>query len=102
MKEPVVKKATRSPVTPALVADLSVRGVWTPQSEVLFDIRIVDTDAQSYCSRPPMDVLSAAEEEKKRKYQSACNDRRALFTPICVSVDGMMGKKAGVFCQEIS
>ena len=102
VKEPVVREATRSPVTPALVADLSVRGVWTPQSEALFDIRIVDTDARSYCSRPPMDVLSAAEEEKKRKYQSACNDRRALFTPICVSVDGMMGKEAGVFVKRLA
>ena len=64
MEEPVVIEVTRSPVTPALVADLSVRGVWTAQSEALFDIRIVDTDAQSYCSRPPMDVFSAAEEEE--------------------------------------
>ena len=69
---------------------------------MLFDIRIVDTDARSYCSRPPMDVLFAAEEEKKRKYQSACNDRRAQFTPICVSVDGMMGKEAGVFVKRLA
>ena len=69
---------------------------------MLFDIRIVDTDARSYCSRPPMDVLFAAEEEKKRKYQSACNDRRAQFTPICVSVDGMMGKEAGVFVKILA
>ena len=31
-----------------LVADLGVRGVWQPLSEALFDIRVVDTDAQSY------------------------------------------------------
>ena len=49
-----------------------------------------------------MDVLSAAEEEKKRKYQSACNDRRALFTPLCVSVDGMMGKEAGIFVKRLT
>ena len=34
----------------ALVADLYVRGVWIPQSEALFDIHVVDTDTQSYCS----------------------------------------------------
>ena len=28
-----------------LIADLSVRGVWSPQSEVLLDIRVIDTDA---------------------------------------------------------
>ena len=32
----------------ALVADLCVRSVWIPQSEALFDIRVVDTDTQSY------------------------------------------------------
>ena len=38
----------------ALVADLCIRGVWTPQAETLFDIRVVDTDAQSYCDHTPM------------------------------------------------
>ena len=102
VKKPVVREATRSPVTPALVAYLSVRGVWTPQSEALFDIRIVDTDARSYCSRPPMDILSAVEEEKKRKYQSACNDRRALFTPIMCLCGCNDGKRGWSFCQEAS
>ena len=67
MKEPVVKEASKSTNSPALVADLSVRGVWSPQTEALFDIRVIDTDARSYCGRPPKDVLSAAEEEKKKK-----------------------------------
>ena len=49
LKEPVVREAnipTKSP------ANLSFRGAWIPQSEALFDIRIVDTDARSYCDRP--------------------------------------------------
>lgn len=35
-----------------LIADLGVRGVWQPQTEALFDIRVIDTDAQSnaHCS----------------------------------------------------
>ena len=32
----------------ALIVELGVKGVWQPQSEVIFDIQIVDTDAQSY------------------------------------------------------
>ena len=32
----------------SLIADLCVRGVWFPQAEALFDIRGIDTDAQSY------------------------------------------------------
>ena len=38
--------AVREPDTnPALIADLAVRGVWTPQTAALFDIRVTDTDA---------------------------------------------------------
>jgi len=39
------------------------RGVWQPQTEALFDIRVVDTDARSYCGRTPTAVLCSAEVE---------------------------------------
>ena len=50
-------------------------------------------------------VFNSAEHEKKRKYSMACQGKRATFTPLCVSVDGMMGRKAtalgcsSVICQ---
>ena len=44
------------------MADLSVRGVWQPQTEALF---VVDTDAQSYASRSVNAVLASAERQKK-------------------------------------
>uniref|UniRef100_A0A1X7UZP3 Uncharacterized protein n=1 Tax=Amphimedon queenslandica TaxID=400682 RepID=A0A1X7UZP3_AMPQE len=87
--------------SPALIADLAVRGAWTPQTEALFDIRVVDTDAQSYLSKSPPDVLVQAEREKKAKHQSACEERRAIFTPLCISVDGLMGKEATCFVKRI-
>ena len=59
--EPIVREACTSSNTTALVADLSVRGVWIPQAEALFDIRVVDTDTQSYRNRAPIDILSIAE-----------------------------------------
>ena len=37
-----------------LIADLRVCVVWQPQTEALFDIRVVDTDARSYCGRTPV------------------------------------------------
>ena len=77
-KEPVVREGDNN--TPALIADLAVRGVWTAQTEALFDVRVIDTDAQSYSCQTPPAVLTAAEKEKKRKYSAACEERRALFT----------------------
>ena len=71
----------------ALIADLGVRGVWIPQAEALFDVRVADTDAASYVNRSVSAVLATAEEEKKRKYLSAAELHHASFTPFVVSVD---------------
>ena len=60
-------------------------------------MRVVDTDAPSYYSRSPQAVLRSAEVEKKRKYSLACQARRASFTPLCFSVDGLLGGEANVF-----
>uniref|UniRef100_A0A1X7UTM5 Uncharacterized protein n=1 Tax=Amphimedon queenslandica TaxID=400682 RepID=A0A1X7UTM5_AMPQE len=69
-------------------------------SEALLDIRVVNTDAQSYVNQSPSNVLAKAE-EKKVKYLSACEARRALFPPICVSVDGMVGREANAFLKRL-
>ena len=82
-----------------LIADLCVRGVWLPQAEALFDIRVVDTDAQSYLCHAPSRVLLNAEVEKKNKYAEACAARRAHFTPLCFSVDGLAGSEANCFFE---
>ena len=102
--EPVVcDQSTSSDGT--LVADLCVRRVWIPQSEALFDIHVVDTDAQTYCDCTPLTVFSSVEHEKKRKYSLACQDWKATFTPLsplCLSVDGMMGCEATAFLKLVA
>ena len=51
--------------------------MWQPQTAALLDVRIVDTDAQSYASRTVNAVLCSAEQErtaeqkKKRNYSAA-------------------------------
>ena len=62
IREPVISEASGDDST--LVADSSVRGVWLPQAEALFDVRVSDTDAQSYLSQSPSEVLLNAEKEK--------------------------------------
>ena len=85
-----------------LDADLCVRWVWLPQAEALFDIRVVDTDAQSYLRHAPSRVLLNAEVEKKNKYAEACAARRAHFTPLCFSVDGLAGSEANCFLKRMA
>ena len=46
-----------------LIADLGVRGVWLPQSEVLYDIRIVDTDAHAVLPESARDLSTTHRRE---------------------------------------
>ena len=46
-------------------------------------------------------IIISAEKEKKTKYGAACEERHALFTPLCCSVDGMLGGEAEVFVKVI-
>ena len=71
VREPIVSEADDANGRPALIADLSVRGVWQPQTAALLDVRVIDTDAQSYASLTVDAVLCSAEQEKKRKYSAA-------------------------------
>ena len=84
----------------ALVADF-IRGVWIFQAEALFNIHVLDTDAQSYCHCTLMAVLSTAKRYKKQKYSQARQDHRATFTPLCVIVDGMLGCEATAILKWI-
>ena len=85
-----------------LIADLGVRGVWSPQSEALFDIRVTDTDAQSYLGHAPESILFQAETEKKQKYSDAAIARCVHFTPLCFLVDGLAGSEAACFIKRLA
>ena len=52
-------------------------------------------------SHSPVAVLASAEAEKKRKYCDACTERRATFTPLCFSVDGLAGDEAACFLKHL-
>ena len=66
VKEPVVQEANDAEGVPSLIADLSIRGVWQPQTVALFDVRVTDTDAPSHSQRVVSAILSSAEEAKIR------------------------------------
>ena len=100
VREPIVCDGDND--SPALIADLGVRGVWIPQGEALFDVRVVDTDAASYVNRSVSAVLASAEEEKKQKYLSAAELCHVSFTPFVVSVDGTLGHGALMFLQRLA
>ena len=73
VRDPIVREAKDSLGMPALIADLGVRGVCQPQTEALFDIRVVDTDAQSYTERSVEAVLLSAERLKRQNIHRLLN-----------------------------
>ena len=101
IREPVICNSDAN--GPGLIAYLGVHGVWQPQGEALFDVRVVDTDAQSYISRSVADVLVSAEEEKKPKYRLAAEVRHASFSSLLSQwMHGALGKEAALFLGRIA
>ena len=99
VKEPVIREATSDQVS--LIGDISARGVWQPQATAVFDIRVIDSDAPSYLSKPVESVLTTAEREKL-KYNAACEFRHASFTPLCTTVDGSIGTEMNDFIKKFT
>ena len=85
-----------------LYGDLLIRHLWQSNTDTIIDVRITDTDAKSYISRPLESVLEGQEKEKKRKYLNACLEQRRHFSPFVVSVDGMLGHEASMVLKRIS
>ena len=59
IKELIVREADPSSNDVGLRLDLGVRGVWSPQTEALFNICIIDTDTPSYKHCTPEAVLES-------------------------------------------
>ena len=72
IKEPIVREADPSSNDVGLRLDLCVRGVWSPQTEALFDIRIIDTDAPSYKHCTPETVFENTAKEKGKDLSESC------------------------------
>ena len=68
----------------------------------MFDICVDNTNAQSYLRHAPSRVLLNVDVEKKNKYVEACAARRAYFTPLCFSVDGLAGSEAKCFLKRMA
>ena len=97
--EPIVREGNTA--EEGLRADVAIRGVYENQTQALLDIRVTYTDEESMKLKSITQVLKGQEEEKKRKYKKACEERRFHFTPFVCSVDGVLGKEAQSFLKRL-
>jgi len=98
-----------SPVSPGSQAlpsdergDMLIRGLWSRGTDCILDIRVANTDAKSYRSKAPPQVLASHESSKKKRYLQPCLAQRRHFTPFVVSVDGLLGKEAQRVIQTLA
>ena len=59
----------------------------------VFDVRVVDTDQQSYQGRELEAILATHKASKKTKYLGAYHKDRKYFVPLVALVDRIMAKE---------
>ena len=63
---------------------------------------LIVTPSLTATMHSPREVLQPAEKEKKAKYILASEERGAFFTPVCCSVDGVLGMEGEMFVKGIA
>ena len=72
--------------------DIRARGFWRDGQNAFFDIRTTNIDSASQKDKSIQSVLRNHENEKKRNYNARVMEiEQGTFTPIVVSVKGVMG-----------
>ena len=69
-----------------------VRGSWYRQVNVIIDVKLGDSEADSYKYEPMADLLARWETIKKYKHGNHYHDQRKHFSPFVISVDGILGR----------
>ena len=82
--------------------DVLCRGLWSNGQDAILDIKITDTDQASYVKRDPEKVLQSHEKEKKKKYLRPCQHQQGAFTPLVMSVDGLLEQEAKNILKQLS
>ena len=58
-----------------------IQDLWTQGTDIIHDMRVMNTDAVYYQSKPPEKFLETAERQNKKKYLNVCLNERRHFTP---------------------
>ena len=83
--------------------DVRARGFWRDGQQAFFDIRVTNADCESQKEKPLKTVLRQHEQEKKRTYNSRIIEvEQGTFTPIVLTIKGVMGPEATQFHKTLA
>ena len=69
-----------------------IRGLWNCHVDAIIDVKLGDTDADTYTYEPMTSLLTRWKNIKKDKHLKHCHNQRKHFPPFVISVDGMLGR----------
>ena len=68
----------------------------------LYFLWIINADAESYANKPISNIFEFHRNEKKKKYNTAVQDRRGTFTPFIASCDAIFDTEAEHYVRRLS
>ena len=82
--------------------DVMIRLLWDRQTNAIIDIKLSNSDADSYIFEPMVALLDWWEKIKKYKHSKHCHNQQKHFSPFFFSVDGILGSKSLVVLENLS
>ena len=79
-----------------------IRDIWTQGTDIIYNMRVINTDAVSYQSKTPENCTEIADRKNKRKYLNYCLHQCIHFTNFSPSVDELIGVKAETSLKRIA
>ena len=84
-------------------SDIRMRGFWREGQNTFFDIMVTNADCPSQLEKPVQTILKSHENDKKRKYNARIMEvDHGTFTPIILTIKGVMGHECRVFHKTLS
>ena len=83
--------------------DVRARGFWRDGQQAFFDVRVTNADNNSQQTKPLKTILRSHEDEKKRQYnQRIMEIEQGTFTPLVLTVKGVMAPEASRFHKTLA
>ena len=83
--------------------DVRAKGFWRQGQNAFFDIRVTNADNASQKNKTIKAVLKTHEAEKKRQYNARVMEiEHGTFTPIVLTIKGVMGQECQIFHKTLA